>query len=687
MTESHYKEYCLGKYDAKSAVELINRKLLIHKQLEKPPRTYAVYSDLHGSYEKYLSWLKAGLGYYKICVNEVLGESYSESITECYERLLYFINRTRYEAMERFVHSDKETYDQKEHFFEPVPKEFVEVLHRLEELGLTKRRVLLDCLALLKQITRGDERRIIKIVPVEYLENILKLFHQDDEECFEGLLNGIVDSKIIFQFMCSLVVRLIVLNIFDKHINLGDTFDRGEGADRLIKLYRAHFGDLDSDSPLHYILGNHDILWLGAGVGNPILCVEALRIAMRYNNVAFLDRYGFDLSKLERLAAKTYKTTPKGGYIKDKGFTEKEAYRAATMTKTLLVLQMKLTLSMLREVVKTEGDVDYHDELERHEALLSLLPLDVKEDAASQEAFIKDNPLFLDAFFPTFSKEDRALLTMQEKEVVDDLVHQFLHLEGLQKDLQWLLEKGETYRVVDNTLYFHAALPSDEGLDLTRVNGRKGKKLLDHIQGTLRRIAHLHAEGGTLNLREKMLFWHLWGGKNSPFFCKSKMATLERTIFRKEEATDPLTTHRELPNPFYKNIRNDAFLSSVLNDFHAQKLCMGHTPVKSVRQAVLSENIRAFLVDGGASEAYGDRGVVLINTPEYAYLTFHPSLEELQKAEKENRLPKIEVKCLEEKSRHKLRHMEKGYFLERELEAIDELLALRLDQFQKDYFV
>ena len=184
-----------------------------------------------------------------------------------------------------------------------------------------------------------------------------------------------------------------------------------------------------------------------------------------------------------------------------------------------------------------------------------------------------------------------------------------------------------------------------------------------------------------------MLLWHLWCGRQSPFFCKGKMATLERAIFNKDVAKDdPLTTHYEASNPFYKNIRSDGFLNHLLSEFHAEKLCMGHTPIKTVKQAILSESIRAFIVDGGASAAYGDRGAVLINTPEYSYLTFHPSLDELKRAEVEKKLPDIQAKRLEERGRRRLRHMEKGYFLNKELEAIDEILADQLPKFKDRYF-
>ena len=184
-----------------------------------------------------------------------------------------------------------------------------------------------------------------------------------------------------------------------------------------------------------------------------------------------------------------------------------------------------------------------------------------------------------------------------------------------------------------------------------------------------------------------MLLWYLWCGRDSAFFCKDKMATLERAIFDKEIASrGTLTTWKENPNPFYKNIRNDDFLNKVLKEFHADKICMGHTPVKNMQQAILSHKHGAFIVDGGASEAYGDRGAVLINTPDYNYMTLHPPLESLKEAEEKDRLPDLLTTPLEEKNHLRLRHMDKGYFLRKELEAIEELIDDNISQFSDSYF-
>ena len=251
-----------------------------------------------------------------------------------------------------------------------------------------------------------------------------------------------------------------------------------------------------------------------------------------------------------------------------------------------------------------------------------------------------------------------------------------------------MFSKGETYRVMDNTLYYHAALPATKAMDLDEIKGMKGKVLLDYVQRDLKKIGDTHNAGEPITLRKKMFFWYLWCGEKSPFFCKSKMATLERAIFHKDIAKNsPITTHSESKNPYYKNIRSDGFLNKLLMEFHADKICMGHTPVKSIDQGILSDNLRAFIIDGGASSAYGDRGAILINTPDYTYVTFHTHLEELKKAEEEDRLPDIKIEPLEEKKNVKLRNVDKGYFLRRELEAINVLIEQRLDKWCDKYFV
>ncbi len=674
-----HREFYIEKYRSQDVTTLVNRKLLIHKQLEKPARTYAVYSDLHGSYEKFIQWVKNGMGYYRVAISEILGDSYSSEIYSLYERLLLIVNRDRINAFLSYIKGDIKKFDHEHYFFARIPGDFVETVTELEAKGLTRKRVLKDLLDVLRKITRGDEHRIFKAVPRVFQENMLMLFFRRDVASYEAVLDGIVEDERLYHIFCGYIVKLVIVNMLEKHVNLGDTFDRGNGADKLIDFYRAYFNQEVNSPPLHYIWGNHDILWLGASVGNPIQCVTALRISLRYNNMDFLYRYGFNVDKLQSFARKCYHLEVAGSYVKAEDEGRLPLSDARKMTKALQILEVKLTLQLLRNAIKVGGQIDYSNEERRFTRLLDLLPTGVPEDVSAWQAYAAANPLYRDVFFPTVDGQDPSALTTDEQDIVDDLVRQFTTLEKFQDDMKWLFWKGEMYRVVDNTLYYHAALPATPEGELAPFKGMRGKELLDWLQRDLKRIGERWAAHQAPTLREHMLLWYLWCGRESPFFCKEKMATLERAIFHKDvAAADPLTTHKEKKNVYYDLMRDDRFLTTVLAEFHADKVVMGHTPVGSAEEGRLSMGVMAFVIDGGAAPAYGDKGAVLINTPDYVYVTFHPSLEELMLAEAENRLPEVTVLPLEEQSKRKMRHMEKGYFMRRELEAIDHLLEEKL---------
>jgi len=679
------KDYYKQKHAGQDVTFLINRKLLIHKQLEKPARAYVVYSDLHGSYSKYIHWLRNGFGYFHIAISEVLGQSYDSNVYSLYERLFLIVQRDWIREVERCIGSGTKSMTHKRYFFTRVPSAFVKTLREFETFHLTRKRVILDILELLRRITRDDEHRIFKAVPSEFQENILKLYYAHEDSSYEALLDGIVSNEKLYHILTSLLVKLTIINTVEKHVNLGDTFDRGEGADKLIALFRNYF-DADVNSPpLHYIWGNHDILWLGASVGNPILCATALRISMRYNNVAFLQRYGFDLQPLRDFAMRCYPTNPTGSYANR--IAEAPSPESAAMSKVLTILEAKLIVHWSKKALEIPGDIDYGPDMERNRALLELLPRNVSPDPEAWKALMTEKPLFTDVYFPTLKDNDPCALTEDEQLLVDDIVRQFTTLERFQDDMKWLFWKGEMYRVVDNTLYYHAALPANEDMSLATIKGLKGKLLLDWLQRDLKRIGEKWADGKAPSVRQKMLMYYLWCGPLSPFFCKSKMATLERAVLAKEQAAaSHITTWSEKANHYYRFIRDDRFLNMLVREFHAERLVMGHTPVKSAEQSMLSQDIRAFIIDGGASEAYGDKGACLINTPDYTYLLFFPPLGHLAAAEDEGRAPEISILPLEEKTRTRIRDVEKGFFLRQELAAVDELLDERLVDLYNDYF-
>ena len=679
---ANHVEHYLNKHRGQPVHELINRRLLLCKQLERSGRNVVVYSDLHGSYEKYIFWLKAGLGYIRIIMGEILGSLYDDGIANLYARLILLENRSRIEMLEEAVRDKAtESYAPKLSFARPIPALFPETLRELEARGIRRVRVIEDLVHVLREITRHDEHRVIKIAPEFFRENMMSLYLDAPrtEHVRQALIQGIVENDHVYLLMADLLARVIDLCIVDKHVNLGDTMDRGEDADYLLRMYRTYF-DKGAYSPwLHYIWGNHDILWLGASIGNPVLVATALRVSLRYSNFGFCRRYGFDLSALREYALRLYGDRPTGAYAKriaDEEWGEDDILK---MIKVLQVIEAKLAASETRAAASEDSRLKREFGLlaDHYEALLKLIPTGVAED--EQAAFLKENPLYSDCFFPTVMDADRARLTDEEQQIVYDLVEQFMTLPEFRKDMQYLMWKGEMYRVVDDTLYYHAAMSATEDGGLVEVGGLSGRALFDFLQPELKRIGDKARLGRGLSAAERHLFFYLWCGPDSPLFCKNKMATLERAILNKPEAAkDPLTTWSEGKNPFYTNIRDEAFINMLLAEFHAQNLCMGHTPIKDLEDGILSDDLKAFIVDGGASGAYGDRGAVMIKTPENTYLTLNPSLDDLRQAADEATLYEPTIQRLEERSSARMRDTETGYFLQAELKAIDQLLARHL---------
>jgi len=687
MSDCTYEEI-VNSYMNVPINEVINRKLIIHKQLEQSARTYVVYSDLHGSYRKFLYWLKNGLGHYQIAIETILGTSYIKDICEHYVKLLLVINYERVNVIESLIEQGETmAYKYQDFFGEPVSEKFIKSLQKILSYGIKKERVIEDLLKILRKITKEDEHRIMKVVPPVFMENILTLFFKKDRPSYHSLIKGITDNDCVFQVFAVVLVKLTLINMFDKHVNLGDTFDRGNEPDHLIALYKMYFSNDGSNMPLHYILGNHDILWMGASIGSPMLCATALRISMRYNNIDFLYRYGFDLSKLKEYALSLYHLNPTGVYGKANNCKYWSQEDSVKMAKVLLILEEKLTIKWLEMAMQTPGDIDYTIELKRHKDLLSLLPTGLPEEQKTWNEYMKKNPLFSDVYFPTIDPADPSKLTHEEEMITEDIVNQFTTLPRFQNDMRWFFEKGETYRVVDNTLFFHAAIPSTTSKDFETVMDYKGKSLLDFIQNDLKRIQINHKEGNGHCIREKVYFWHLWCGPSSPFFCKSKMATLECAVFNEKEGSkSSLTTWKEEPDPYYKNIRDENFLSKIFSEFHADNVCMGHVPVKGITESILSDVHGAFIVDGGASEAYGDRGEVLIKSPDFTYVTMHPPLNQLILAESNDSLPHFDIRVLEQKKQCRIRDMDKGYSLKKELSALEAVISRRTEEIFSGYF-
>ncbi len=89
------------------------------------------------------------------------------------------------------------------------------------------------------------------------------------------------------------------------HLHMvGDIYDRGPEPDKVMDALAA-WPNLDIQ------WGNHDVLWMGAALGQPGSVAHAVRICARYGNLSILeDTYGIDLGPLRSFALETYADDP-----------------------------------------------------------------------------------------------------------------------------------------------------------------------------------------------------------------------------------------------------------------------------------------------------------------------------------------------------------------------------------------
>lgn len=100
--------------------------------------------------------------------------------------------------------------------------------------------------------------------------------------------------------------------------------------------------------------GNHDILWMGAAAGNDCCIANALRLAMRYGNLAALeDGYGINLLPLATFAMEAYADDP-CEFFGPKTDPQNNPYNNKTlrlmgqMHKAISIIQFKLEADIIR---------------------------------------------------------------------------------------------------------------------------------------------------------------------------------------------------------------------------------------------------------------------------------------------------------------------------------------------------
>lgn len=596
--ETRYLERLSELYPtiAAASTEVINLEAI----LNLPKGTEHFLTDIHGEYQAFSHVLKNGSGAVRRKVIDVFGNTLSSPDKQTLATLIYYPREKMSQILEG-VHNKEDWYKI--------------TLYRLIEVS--KRAA--------SKYTRSKVR---KALPPEFsyvIEELIteKVDVRDKESYYSAIIRTIIRVGKAQEFivaLCELIQRLIVDHL---HI-LGDIYDRGPGPHIIMdKLMSYHSLDIQ--------WGNHDVLWMGAAVGQRGCIANVIRICARYGNLDILeDGYGINLLPLATFSLETYGDDPctcfalKG----DNTGSLSEAELNLRMHKAISVIQFKVEGQLIKE----------HPEFGLEGRNLLHL-VDYDKGTICLDGVVYD---MLDRHFPTVDKTDPYKLTLQEEFIMERLVKAFMNCEKLQQHMRFLLAKGSLYKVYNGNLLYHGCIPLNEDGSFKEVElyGElyKGKGLYERLDSYVRQ--GFMAVDCEERKRGRDICWYIWLHQNSPLFGKDKMATFERYFLGDKE------THKEKKNPYYTLLENEDTARGILREFGLSQedghIINGHVPVKTKSgENPVKCGGKVLVIDGGFSKAYqketGIAGYTLIYNSYGLILAAHEPFESTEAAiEKES---------------------------------------------------
>lgn len=575
----------------KASAEIINLSAI----LNLPKGTEFFASDIHGEYEAFSHTLRNGSGSIRLKIDDVFGDSLSENEKRSLATLIYY------------------------------PREKMElVLSQVDDAeawyAVTLQRLVAVCKRAAQKYTRS---RVRKALPKDFAYIIEELMtenrHGVDKQAYYA---AIVDAVIrtdrggaLVEALCLLIQRLAIERL---HI-VGDIYDRGPYPHIIMDALMEHHS-------LDIQWGNHDIVWMGASLGQRGCIAHVVRNCARYGNLSILeDAYGINVLPLASFALEAYKDDPcvAFGLKGNPDLPPQELEMNVKIQKAMAIIQFKVEAQLIDE---NPGfgleDRKLLDKIDYENGTVML-------DGVAYE--------LTDTVFPTVDPADPYRLTPEEEEVMQRLEQAFTGCEKLQRHMRFFLDAGSLYKVCNGNLLFHACVPlnADGSLMETEVFGEtyKGRALYDVMERYVR--AAFDDADPELAKRGRDLLWYMWLGEGSPLFAKSKMATFELYLIAEKEA------RKEVKNPFYSYLDDEHVMGGIFEDFgmdpETSRIVCGHVPVK-VKDGEVPVKCggRVLTIDGGFSKAYqpttGIAGYTLISNSYGFVLAAHEPLESMRAA-------------------------------------------------------
>lgn len=575
----------------KASAEIINLSAI----LNLPKGTEFFASDIHGEYEAFSHTLRNGSGSIRLKIDDVFGDSLSENEKRSLATLIYY------------------------------PREKMElVLSQVDDAeawyAVTLQRLVAVCKRAAQKYTRS---RVRKALPKDFAYIIEELMtenrHGVDKQAYYA---AIVDAVIrtdrggaLVEALCLLIQRLAIERL---HI-VGDIYDRGPYPHIIMDALMEHHS-------LDIQWGNHDIVWMGASLGQRGCIAHVVRNCARYGNLSILeDAYGINVLPLASFALEAYKDDPcvAFGLKGNPDLPPQELEMNVKIQKAMAIIQFKVEAQLIDENPgfglegrKLLDKIDY----ERGTVMLDGIEYELT-----------------DTVFPTVDPADPYRLTPEEEEVMQRLEQAFTGCEKLQRHMRFFLDAGSLYKICNGNLLFHACVPlnADGSLMETEVFGEtyKGRALYDVMERYVR--AAFDDANPELAKRGRDLLWYMWLGEGSPLFAKSKMATFELYLIAEKEA------RKEVKNSFYSYLDDERVMGGIFEDFgmdpETSRIVCGHVPVKvKDGEDPVKCGGRVLTIDGGFSKAYqpttGIAGYTLISNSYGFVLAAHEPLESMRAA-------------------------------------------------------
>ncbi len=588
--ELRYLELLAEKFPtiAEASAEIINLMAV----LDLPKGTELFASDIHGEYDAFAHVLKNGSGSVRLKIEDAFGPALTEAEKRQLATVIYYPR----EKMELIL--GDMTSQEEEAWIRQTIERLITVVKQASG-----------------KYTRSKAR---KALPPEFAYAIEELTTENNhavnrEQYHQTIIQAALDTgrgRAFVEALCQAVQRFAVDHL---HI-VGDIYDRGPAPDAIMDTL-ANYHCLDIQ------WGNHDIVWMGAALGQRGCIAHVVRNCARYGNLSILeDAYGINILPLASFAMEAYGDDPcvAFGLKGNPDLPERQHEVAVKIQKAMAVIQFKVEGQLIAE----------HPEFELDDRRL-LHRIDYERGTVDVNGTVYE---LTDTVFPTIDPLDPYRLTPQEERVLERLCQAFTGSEKLQRHMRIFLEAGSLYKISNGNLLFHACVPLNEDGSLKQANvfGKPyaGRALYDVLDHAVR--AAFFSEDEAERERSRDLLWWMWLSPSSPQFAKSKMATFELYLIAEKEA------RKEVKNPFYSLTDDPEAMAVIFRDFgmdpNRSRIICGHVPVKAKDgEDPVKCGGRVLTIDGGFSRAYqpttGIAGYTLISNSYGFVLAAHEPLE------------------------------------------------------------